>query len=192
MKTRKLRCYLDEMSKSWDQQDAERIGGEVNRLRGKRSGQWLSDQTHEVGYRLSRTMISELERGKRKYVTTAELVVLAAALNVAPVAMLYPPPYDDEIEVTPGAKMTRIAALERFSGIIDPLSEDHDEQFRRNMFPLIRARQIRELQKSRRNIGEQLRILDDDIANESLRNMLNDEHIRISNLIEELRSGYGG
>ena len=102
------------------------MGAEVKRLRGKRSGQWLSDRTDEVGYRLSRTMISELENGKRTYVSTAELVVLAMALNTAPVALIYPGPYGEDVEITPGAKMSKIAAVEWFSGIIDPLSVDHD------------------------------------------------------------------
>jgi transcriptional regulator with XRE-family HTH domain len=197
-------CYLDEMSsQSWAEQDAARIGAEVHRLRRKRSGsaQWLSDRTAEVGHRLQRAMISELERGKRKYVTTAELVVLAAALNVAPVALLYPAPYDEDIEVTPGRTMSKIGAVERFSGHrpdpLDPRAPDDDGEYWHNLRDLTRARRIRELRQRRRNFAEQMRILGDLEAPESVRDAMRvmaEEQEQISKLLEEeLESdGYGG
>jgi transcriptional regulator with XRE-family HTH domain len=171
--------------------EAARVGAEVKRLRGKRSGQWLSERTAEIGHGLSRTLISELERGDRSYLSTTELTVLAKALNVAPVALLFPGPYDEDIEITPGARMSRIAAVEWFAGNTDPMSADYDTEFRRNMLDLMRARQIRELERSRRNLGEQLRIVDDAVPS-SVRETLAEEYTRISNVLEELRIGYGG
>jgi transcriptional regulator with XRE-family HTH domain len=136
-------------------------------------------------------MISELENGKRAYISTTELIVLAAALNVAPVALLYPAPYEEEIEVLPGVRMLTIAAAERFSGNIDPLMFDHDEEFVSNMLELSRARQLREIQRSRRNLAEQLKITGDVIPG-SVRETLQVEHARLSKLYAELRSEYGG
>jgi hypothetical protein len=176
--------------KPWAQSDAARVGAEVKRLRGSRTGQWLSDRTGEIGHQLSRTLISELERGNRTYISTTELTVLAKALNVAPVALLFPGPYDDDVEITPGAKMSGIAAAEWFSGNIDPLSEDHDAEFRRNMRDLIRARQIRAHERTRRNLLEQLKIAGD-VVEPSVREMLMDEYTRISKLLEELRTDDG-
>jgi hypothetical protein len=188
---------MDMTSKSWAEHDAARIGAEVKRLRGKRSAQWLSDRTHEVGHRLQRLAISELERGKRKYVTTAELVVLAAALDTAPVALLYPAPYDDDIEFTPGRKMSKIGAIERFSGNRpDPLDRGapDDAEYWHNLRDLVRARRIRELRQRRRNVATQMRILGELDGPGSVLDAMKawaDEQEQISKLLEELESDYG-
>jgi|SRR4051812_34437058 hypothetical protein len=191
--------YLDEMSAdTWSAQDAARIGSEVKRLRDTRSAQWLSDRTQEVGHRLQRTMISELERGKRKYVTTAELVVLAAALDTAPVALLYPAPYDEDIEFTPGQTMSKIGAVERFSGqrpdSLDPRAPDDDGQLWLNLRDLTRARRIRELRQRRRNVSAQMRNLSGLDGPDSVLDAMKvwaDEQEQISKLLEELESDYG-
>lgn len=78
--------------------DFDRYAGLLRR----RSAQWLADKTGELGYQVSRTTISDLENGRRRYVTTAELVVLALALDTAPIALMYPGPYfDRKIRLAP-------------------------------------------------------------------------------------------
>jgi transcriptional regulator with XRE-family HTH domain len=185
--------------KPWAELDAARVGDEVKRLRGKqRSGQWLSDRTDEIGHRLSRTMISELERGERKYVTTAELVVLAAALDTAPIALLYPAPYDEDIKFTPRRTMSKIAAVERFSGHrpdpLDPKAPDDDGEYWHNLRDLTRARRIRELKQRRRNVAAQMKNLGDLDGPDSVRDAMKawaDEQEQISKLLEELEIDYG-
>lgn len=93
------------------------IGAEVRRLRGKRSAQWLAEQTAKYGWGISRPTISELETGKRKTVTVQELLVLAHALNTSPATLLYPGPYDGEIEALPGRNLTEFDAVQWFSAI---------------------------------------------------------------------------
>jgi len=75
----------------------------------------LADRTQELGYGISRTTISELENGKRKYVTVAELVVLAAALDTAPILLLYPGPHDRVINVLPHIHAPELQAAAWFS-----------------------------------------------------------------------------
>ena len=107
------------MSK-WSDEQARQIGKAIKALRGDRTGQWLADRTAELGHAISRTTISELESddGRRKHVTTAELCVLAAALNTAPIALLYPGPYGQQVEVLPGVDWPQqIQAVQWFSGI---------------------------------------------------------------------------
>ena len=101
------------MSKDgWAADQAATIGDEIKKLRGGRSGQWLSDRTAELGYRVTRTTISELENHKRKYVTTVELMVLARALNTPPIALLYPRPLSGEsIDILPGVPGTKTFTL---------------------------------------------------------------------------------
>ncbi|HME74272.1 MAG TPA: helix-turn-helix transcriptional regulator [Mycobacterium sp.] len=137
------------MAKDWAGDQAERVGRELKRLRGRRSGQWLSDRTAELGYRVPRTTISELENGKRKYVSTAELAILARALDTAPVALLYPPPYQDDIELLPGQSSTSWSAAEWFSGMSDGAERvalaDDVEAYDRNLARLRAAARISEL-----------------------------------------------
>lgn len=93
------------------------IGAEVRRLRGKRSAQWLADQTTKYGWGISRPTISELETGKRKTVTVQELLVLAYALNTSPATLLYSGPYDSETEALPGRIITEFDAVQWFSAL---------------------------------------------------------------------------
>jgi hypothetical protein len=104
------------VSKSWAEEQAATIGTAVRDLRGKRTGQWLSDETERVGHRVPRTTISELESGKRKSVSTAELCLLAWALKVPPIRLLYPDLPDGPVEIIPGKKVPSIDAATWFSG----------------------------------------------------------------------------
>jgi len=91
---------------------------QVKLLRGKkkRSAQWLSDRTEKLGLKMTRQAIADLESGRRRYVTTAELVILAVALNTSPVLLLYPGGYDAEVELTPGVGVPEFVAAQWFSG----------------------------------------------------------------------------
>jgi hypothetical protein len=143
--------YSADMTKDWASDQAARIGDEIKRLRGGRSGQWLSDQTDALGYRVARTTISELENHKRKYVSTAELAILARALDTAPIALLYPPPYHAEVEVLPGVEITNWSAAQWFSGVEDADSASavtHDpDAYTRNLGPLRDAARISALEE---------------------------------------------
>jgi hypothetical protein len=117
--------------KDWAEEQAKRIAAEVIRLRGSRSAQWLSDRTHELGYRVSRSVIADLENGRRRYVTTAEVIILALALETAPIALMYPGPYFDKMtRLSPHSpESPEIIAVEWFSGLLDlpadvPLDDD--------------------------------------------------------------------
>lgn len=104
------------MSKNWAEEQSARIAETIKRLRGKRSGQWLSDRTNQIGHRVSRTAISELENGKRKSVTTAELCVLAWALDVPPAQLLFPALPDGVVEVVPNVTTRSVFAATWFTG----------------------------------------------------------------------------
>lgn len=149
------------MSKTWAEEHAERVARAVKALRGKRSGQWLSDRTAEAGHRVSRTTLSELENGKRKHVTTAELFVLAWALEVPPALLLFPDMPDGEVEVVPGRSERSAEAAAWLVGRVvfehdpgvglvpalegtEPMTDDQVEAFRR-LDALDRGRQVADL-----------------------------------------------
>lgn len=98
----------------------ERIGRAIKALRGKRrSAQWLADRTEELGYPIGRATVSEIETGRRRSVTVAELLILARALNTSPASLLLPDPSDEVtnlVEILPGNERTGFQATQWFSG----------------------------------------------------------------------------
>ncbi|MBL7487381.1 helix-turn-helix domain-containing protein [Frankia sp. AgW1.1] len=94
------------------------IAGEVRRHRQrlKLSAQQLADRTAELGHPLSRDVLTNLENGRRPAVSTADLVVLGAALEVAPVQLLFPVGRVETVEALPGRTVPPWDALRWFSG----------------------------------------------------------------------------
>lgn len=87
----------------WAQEMATRVGKALRDLRGRRSAQWLSDATAALGHRVTRTLITDLEIGRRKGVAVHELAVLAAALGVTPAVLLtWGAVPDGTVEYLPG------------------------------------------------------------------------------------------
>lgn len=74
----------------------------------------LAARTAELGYPIHRVAISKLESGERA-ITVPELVILAAALNTVPLALLLPGT-DEKIEILPGNAMTGAATIGWFTG----------------------------------------------------------------------------
>lgn len=114
----------------------DRVGDAIKSLRGDRSAQWLSDATNELGCRVGRSTISDLENGRRKYIAVHELVMLAAALGTSPAVLLtFGSVPDGELELLPGRTMNGIDAanwlggdgINRFSPAAQGLPQDHSQ-----------------------------------------------------------------
>jgi len=145
-------CVMDN---TWEAAQAARIGKEVQRLRGRRTAAWLSSRAEELGLRLTRQTITDLENGRRRYVTTAELAVLAAALDTTPVALAYPGPYGDDetIEVLPGVQIPKQCAVQWFSGLFGAVTDMGDpDRFQQNTRQLRSAQAIWDLEERLRNV----------------------------------------
>lgn len=101
----------------WQQSQVDRIGDAIKAIRGDRSAQWLSDATNELGCRVGRSTISDIENGRRRYVGVHELLLISAALGTSPAALLtYGSLPDGEVEVLPGRDFTGTDALDWISG----------------------------------------------------------------------------
>jgi hypothetical protein len=99
---------------------------------------------------MTRQTITDLENGRRRYTTTAEPAVIAAALSTAPVALLYPGPYDELVEVLPGEPVRELRAAQRFSGLLtglDNVAGELDLDYPRNIHRLQRARKIDDIRR---------------------------------------------
>lgn len=67
---------------------AVRVGQAVKALRGRVSAQALSDRTADLGLRVPRSTIADMETGRRRHVAVHELLMLAAALGTTPSDLL--------------------------------------------------------------------------------------------------------
>lgn len=85
--------------------------------RGRRlSAQGLADRCAELGHPLDRSVIAKLEKGIRQTVSVADLLVLAKALDLPPLALVFPVGYEEEAEVLPGRKEHPVTGLRWASG----------------------------------------------------------------------------
>ena len=118
----------------WARELTYRVGTEVRAIRTRLglTAQQLSDKTEELGMPVSRSRIAAMEGGKRGgVVTVAELIVLARALGVPPLLLLYPGVPGEVIDALPHNprestgtpwRTTSILAARWFSGE-EPLYE---------------------------------------------------------------------
>lgn len=147
--------------RDWAEEQAYNVALEIRRLRGKLSAQKLSDRTKKLGHEVTRAVLSDLENGRRRHVTVAELTVLARALNTTPVALLYPDPLDGETRMLPGIRAGQRFAVQWFSGHIDvpSLAEqavcDDPAAYGENVKRIELARQIWELDEQAATLSKQ-------------------------------------
>src|SRR5580693_5885692 len=81
------------MDQSWAAREAAGIGRRIAQRRTAlhMSAQQLAERCAGLGMpEITRPVLVKLEHGRREAVSTAELAVLAAALDTAPILLLYP------------------------------------------------------------------------------------------------------
>ncbi|MCC9686833.1 hypothetical protein [Streptomyces sp. MNU103] len=114
-----------EQQPDWSARVLRTVAGEVRRHRIERgmSHQQLADECARLGHpRLQRAVINNLENNRRRDVSVADVLVLAAALEVAPAALVFPAGYAAEVEYLPGRTAAPLQAVDWFAG--DPAPED--------------------------------------------------------------------
>lgn len=112
-----LRVAKNKDGQRWSEDLVRRVGAAMKKARGAKSARTLSDETAALGYRVSPTVIAKLDSGHRGSVlSVAELLVLAAALDIPPGLLLFPGYPSGEVEFLPGRTEASQPALEWFSG----------------------------------------------------------------------------
>lgn len=80
------------------------------------SAQALSDRCAALGHPIHRSVIAKLEKGIRPAISLSELLVLAKALGVTPVQLVFPIGIDELTEVLPGVTIGTWAGAKWFTG----------------------------------------------------------------------------
>jgi len=104
-------------AESWAKGLHGRIAQAIRDARhGRMSAQQIADETKRLGYPISRNQIANYESGRKQTLDIAELVVLAQALRVPPVTLLFGGHPDHPVEMLPGRTMPAVEALAWFTG----------------------------------------------------------------------------
>lgn len=108
-----------EPAPDWATRLAQTIAGEVRRHRQRRkmSAQQLSDRCAELGMPIQRSVLANLESGRRTTVNVAEVLVLAAALDVSPGELIFPVGYSQVVEILPRDKREPLFGIDWIAGI---------------------------------------------------------------------------
>ncbi|BCF81655.1 putative DNA-binding protein [Rhodococcus qingshengii] len=110
---------IDESARAWQTEGSSRVGRAIAAAREELglTAVDLANRTRELGFPISRVAISKIENNSRAgKLDVAELVVLSRALNVPPLALIYPDLPDGEVELWPGQQARSIVAAMWFSG----------------------------------------------------------------------------
>ena len=102
----------------WQERATRVIASEVRRWRTQRglSAQQLADECKRLGFPIARSVLANLENERRETVSVAEVQILAAALKVPAVLLLFPLGRAEIVEVLPGRDVSPWAAIEWFTG----------------------------------------------------------------------------
>lgn len=134
----------------WPHAWTQAVGRELARYRreaGLSQGD-LCARCATIGHPIARNTVVGLETGRREAINVHEVVVLAAALNITPAALLFPA--NTFVDLLPGKSLTSYEALEAFTGtttpdatpgqVLDRLLPERDVQALVNLVNRIRVR----------------------------------------------------
>ncbi|MFB7419386.1 helix-turn-helix domain-containing protein [Streptomyces sp. NPDC056210] len=87
----------------WEDHVMATVAGAVRRRRKELrwSAQDLADKCEEIGYPIPRNVIANMESGRRATLPLVEVMVLARALRVTPISLIYPVGYVPEVRPLP-------------------------------------------------------------------------------------------
>jgi transcriptional regulator with XRE-family HTH domain len=168
------------MTQDWVEDLHRRIAAAIKAARGNRPAQWLADETKRLGYPISRAAIANYESGRKKGLDVAELLVLAAALRIPPLTLLFPQLPDGTVELLPGTGTTSWDAAAWFSGEASSPDPSNDPWPTSKEFELLRA-----VRERRTQLLETAQFLE--LANRFARSA-RDEHWRITPSDPEMRA----
>lgn len=109
----------------WQRRLTAAMASEIKRWREIRelSAQQLADRCTSLGYPIPRNVIANIESGRRSAIAVPELLILAIALNVPPILLLYPVGSERLTEIAPDQECEPWFALRWFMADVMPPAE---------------------------------------------------------------------
>ncbi|WP_313450701.1 helix-turn-helix domain-containing protein [Brevibacterium casei] len=106
-------------NEAWRKAWVSNIAKRVKDLRKEKGlkGDDLSERTKELGYEIPRSTLANIETGRKSAVGIHEIAILAAALEVPPVSLLFDVGSEELVEVLPDDRRAPIEAVQWFSAI---------------------------------------------------------------------------
>ncbi|OFR92061.1 hypothetical protein HMPREF2860_05130 [Corynebacterium sp. HMSC064E10] len=120
-----IACMLTPMD--WERELTVQIGRAVDARRQELglSAQALSDKTAELGHKISRSAIADYSNeNRRPRVSVADLLVLARALDMPPLYLLFPNPAGETVTYLPGEHDASGYGALRFVGMVEGYTSD--------------------------------------------------------------------
>ena len=97
---------------------------------GRKSRKWsaqdIADECVRLGLDVRRDLITDLENGRRSHISVAELLAIAAALEVPPLQLLFGVGTEETAEILPGRHVPAFRAAQWFTGE-GPMPEPGDD-----------------------------------------------------------------
>jgi transcriptional regulator with XRE-family HTH domain len=106
----------------WSLRLARDVAAQVRYWRERRgiTAAQLADRTAQLGYQIPRSIIANLENRRRNTIAIAEVLVLAAALDVPPVLLIAPVGRRREVEILPGLRLSAWRSRGWIHGAVEP------------------------------------------------------------------------
>ncbi|WP_327268771.1 helix-turn-helix domain-containing protein [Streptomyces sp. NBC_01218] len=103
----------------WTERYTQTVAAEVRRHRERRgmSAQDLADACAKLGVPIQRSVIANLENGRRASIGVAEVLVFAAALDVPPGVLMSPVGQTAEVEIFPGEMEDPYSVIQWIAGV---------------------------------------------------------------------------
>ncbi len=109
---------VDSEAMDWGERFTHTVVAGIKAYREQRGWkvQELADRCTELGYPMRRTTLSNLESGLRKSITLHEVLIIAVALGVPPVMLIFPGLPTEPVEYRPGVTIESWPAARWFTG----------------------------------------------------------------------------
>lgn len=112
-------CVRVKLDGSWPERLNVKIGEQIGRFRKARglTAAQLAERCTELGLPISRSKIANMENGRARQegISVAEVSIIAAALDVPPILLIYPVGREETTEVLPSQEVPSWSAAQWFS-----------------------------------------------------------------------------
>ncbi|MDP9460265.1 MAG: helix-turn-helix domain-containing protein [Actinomycetota bacterium] len=102
--------------REWVRRWTASVAEALKAARGRMSAQQLSERCAGLGYPIPRSTITNLEIGRKESISIQEVAVLAKALGIPPLSLVFPIGRERTVEILPGAEVPTWLAAQWFTG----------------------------------------------------------------------------